>query len=214
MSVLPIPLACPACRVIVNGTSKVRAQNPAIRKSLKEKTMRPLLLSITVLTLSLLTACATPQMGPGATMITDDVPQPQTYDYTVAAASKDILFQRARDYFATSFGDSRSVIRVQDEGEGLILGKGAVQWSVQPASSPYPVLSCYSEYDVRFLAKNGKARLQVELIRGAPSYSVCSGWQLPTVTGYQKILEGFNTFSKSLGTALEGKGSSEEFRNF
>src|SRR5690606_4851272 len=137
--------------------------------------MRSLILSTTVFTLGLLTGCAAPQMGPGATMVTEDVLQPHTYDYNISSATKDVLFQRARDYFATSFGDSRSVIRVQDEGEGLILGKGAAQWSVHPASSPYPVLSCYSEYDVRFMAKDGKARLQVELIRGAPSYSVCSG---------------------------------------
>lgn len=176
--------------------------------------MRPLLLGTTIFTFSLLTGCATPQMGPGATMIADDIPQPQTYDYTIASASKDVLYQRARDYFATSFGDSRSVIRVQDASEGLILGKGATSWNIETGMTFAPITTCYSEYDVRFMAKDGKARLQVELIRGAPSYSACSHWELPTVTGYQKVLEGFNTFSKNLGTALEGKGSSEDFRNF
>jgi|GEM_PF-1117680 len=176
--------------------------------------MRSLMLSTTVFMLGLLTGCAAPQMGPGATMVTEDVLQPHTYDYTISSAAKDVLFQRARDYFATSFGDSRSVIRVQDANEGLILGKGATSWNIETGMTFAPITTCYSEYDVRFMAKDGKARLQVELIRGAPSYSVCSGWALPTITGYQKILEGFNTFSKSLGVALEGKGRSEEFRNF
>lgn len=176
--------------------------------------MRSLMLSTTVFTLGLLTGCATPKVGPGAQMITSDVPKPQTYDYTITSASKEVLFQRARDYFATSFGDSRSVIRVQDENEGLILGKGAVQWYVQLENMQYPSLTCHSEYDVRFMAKDGKARLQVELMRGSPSYSMCRGWDWPTVVGYQKIMEGFNDFSKSLGVALEGKGRSEEFRNF
>src|SRR5690606_37173641 len=108
--------------------------------------MRSLMLSTTVFTLGLLTGCATPKVGRGAQMITSDVAKPQTYDYTIASASKEVLFQRARDYFATSFGDSRSVIRVQDENEGLILGKGAVQWYVQLENMQYPSLTCHSEY--------------------------------------------------------------------
>lgn len=159
----------------------------------------------------LIGGCAIEPMKPEDKMITKDVVAPITYDYVVEGSSKADLFQRARDYFATSFGDSRSVIRVQDETEGLILGKAGAGWDI---SSPYIVLTCHSEYDVRFMAKEGKARLQLELQAGAPSYSKCSGWQYPSVSGYEKIKGDFKAFSESLGQALEGKGKSQAFRDF
>ncbi|ONF99865.1 hypothetical protein BWQ95_23825 [Aeromonas hydrophila] len=53
-----------------------------------------------------------------------------TYDYNIPNTNKDVLFKRARNHFATVYGDSRSVIRVQDEAEGLIIGKGAIDWKL------------------------------------------------------------------------------------
>lgn len=158
--------------------------------------------------------CATGPTGPSATMIESEVISAQTYDYSIEGARKDDLYQRARNYFAISFGDSRSVIRIEDKDEGLILGKGATSWRIETGNWAVPHLDCYSEYDLRFMAKDNRARLQLTLLEGAPSFSQCSGWPRPTVTGYEKILRGFEDFSQRLELELKGEGSVSDFKDF
>jgi len=127
-----------------------------------------------------------------------------TYDYSVVGVEKDVLWTRARDYFAKAFGDSRSVLRVQDQESSTLMGKGAASWSLATGV-------CASEYDIQFMAKDGKARLQLELNEGVPSYSSCSGWSWPSKSGYEEIVSGFHTFSNDLETALKTKSSFSDF---
>ena len=152
--------------------------------------------------------------GPGATMIESGAISPQTYDYSAEGATKEDLYQRARNYFAVSFGDSRSVIRVADADEGLILGKGIISWQVETGMWSIPHLNCSSEYDLRFMAKDNRARLQLTLLEGAPSFSQCSGWPRPTETGYAKVLREFEDSSRRLELELQGQGSVSDFKDF
>lgn len=159
-----------------------------------------------------LSGCAT--VGPELTQISINDIKPITFDYSIPNASKEILFKRARNHFATVYGDSRSVIRVEDANEGVILGKGAVEWKLATGSFVIPYMSCYAEYNLRFVAKDSKARLQMELIDGAPTYSQCSGWSRPTIPAYKEVLASFDNTSKSLSNALNGIGSENSFKDF
>ncbi|MEA9438560.1 DUF4468 domain-containing protein [Aeromonas caviae] len=152
--------------------------------------------------------CAT---GPELTQISSSDIKPVTFDYNIPNASKNVLFTRARDHFATVYGDSRSVIRVQDENDGVIIGKGAIEWKVPVGLVS---LSCHSEYNIRFMAKDAKARLQMELIVGAPTYSQCTGWDRPTITAYKEVLTSFDNTSKNLDAALNGLGDGNSFKDF
>ncbi len=87
-----------------------------------------------------LSGCAT--VGPELTQISINDIKPITFDYSIPNASKEILFKRARNHFATVYGDSRSVIRVEDANEGVILGKGAVEWKLATGSFVIPYHSC------------------------------------------------------------------------
>lgn len=127
-----------------------------------------------------------------------------TYDYVVDSADKDVIWIRARDYFARVFGDSRSVLRVQDKESSTLIGKGAVSWSL--ASNV-----CASEYNLQFMSKNGKARLQLELLEGVPSYSSCMGWPWPSRSGYQTVVSEFNSLSSGLESALKTNSSFSDF---
>ncbi|TLX47530.1 hypothetical protein C1E24_08940 [Pseudoalteromonas phenolica] len=122
----------------------------------------------------------------------------------VPSVEKDELWTRARDYFAKSFGDSRSVLRVQDKESATLIGKGAASWMLA-------MNVCANEYDIQFMAKDGKARLQLELIESVPSYSNCQGWAWPSKSGYQEIIKSFNSFSTDLETALKSQSSFSDF---
>lgn len=135
----------------------------------------------------------------------------QTYTYTDLSGSKLELWKSARNYLATAYGDSKSVLRVEDENQGTLIGKGLVKWRMlDSALSPY----CHSEYDIRFVAKDHKARLQLELIPGAPALSECVAWTLPSKTGYTQILEQFNLISSGLESSLKGDGKLESMTDF
>ena len=151
--------------------------------------------------------------APKLTQIKSTDIKPITYDYKIHNTSKDTLFSRARNHFATIYGDSRSVIRVEDKKEGMILGKAAVDWKLKTGSSLIPHIQCTLNYNVRFMAKENKARLQLELIEGIPSYSECK-WELPTTDGYQEILASFKSISIGVEKSLHGSGSVESFKNF
>lgn len=158
---------------------------------------------------ALLSGCAT---GPNWTPVAEQDIKPVTYDYVIPDASKDVLFKRARNHFATVYGDSRSVIRVSDEAEGVIIGKGVIDWMI--ATDTLAPISCSSSYDIRFVAKDKKARLQLQLIAGAPVFSKCSGWRLPTVTAYKDILNSFGDISVGVEQALKGVSDESSFKDF
>ena len=127
------------------------------------------------------------------------------YDYQIESVDKTELWVRARDYFASTFGDSRSVLRVQDKEAGSLIGKGVAGWVLVMETK------CYSEYKLRFQSKDNKARLQLELSEGVPSYSTCSGWPLPSESGYQTIVADFLVLSNGLEKALSKASDFSDF---
>ncbi len=137
-----------------------------------------------------------------------DVQKLFTYDYQILGQSQNELWKRARDYMATQFGDSRSVIRVMDEKDGTILGKGMITWPLVGTAR------CPSEYHFRFAAKEAKARLQLEIINGVPAYSDCVGWPLPSESGYTHVVSSFNAIAKDLENSLNGKGATTNLKDF
>ncbi len=139
--------------------------------------------------LALLTGCAG--------MASRDVQREFTYDFLLPGKSQNILWQNARDYFAGVYGDSRVVFRVADEKDGVLIGRGFAPWGLVGNI-------CTTEYHIRFVAKDGKARLQYELIEGLLGKGSCPGWPWPSEEGYKEITKSFTDSSKSLEYALKG----------
>lgn len=130
-----------------------------------------------------------------------------TYDFSIPTKSQEQLFNSGRNYLAENYGDSNKVLKVIDKSAGTIIGKGSSSWNIA-------INKCAQEHHIRFAAKNGKARLQFEIIEGAPSYSACRGWDWPTKSGYKDIVASFNSFSNSFEASLKGSSKSESFADF
>lgn len=157
-----------------------------------------------------LQGCATNPNSPNYPIPQSDV-QPKTYTYADLNGSKSELWKKARNYIATAYGDSKAVLRVEDENSGTLIGKGIIKWRMGDMTlSPY----CYSEYDIRFVSKDNKARLQLELLAGVPSISECVAWTLPSRYGYQQITDKFSEISSQLEISLRGKGKLESINDF
>ncbi len=134
----------------------------------------------------------------------------QTFTYTDLDGDKEELWEKARNYIATVYGDSKAVLRVEDEKNGTLIGKGLIGWKIfSSALSP----TCHSEYDIRFVAKDNKARLQLELLSGAPALSGCT-WKLPSNFGYEQVISEFERMSSELESALRGSGKIEKMQDF
>jgi len=63
-------------------------------------------------------------------------------------------------------------------------------------------------------SKDGKARLQFELIEGVPALSPCVGWPWPTQDGYKAITDSFADSAKNLELVLQGKGTKSKLKDF
>jgi hypothetical protein len=170
--------------------------------------MKKLLISFSIC-LALL-GCATNPNSPDYPISQTDV-QAETFTYIDLGSDKTELWKRARNYIATAYGDSKAVLRVEDETSGTLMGKGLIRWKMLTTPlSPY----CYSEYDIRFVAKDNKARLELELLPGVPAISECSAWSLPSKYGYEQILSSFSTMSEQLESSLRGEGKLDAMKNF
>jgi hypothetical protein len=129
------------------------------------------------------------------------------YDYRVEGVKKVELWKRARNHITKIYGDSKSVVRVSDKKEGVILGKGLVRWTFDALGS----LNCYNSYDLRFKAKDGKARMQIELLNRVPALSECKGFPLPHEDGYNQIKRNFKALNLGMKEALNKKSSLDDF---
>lgn len=133
-----------------------------------------------------------------------DVQKTFTYDYEVESIGQEELWVRARDFFAEAYGDSRSVLRVQDREEATLIGRGLESWRLMSNK-------CLSEYNVRFQSKDGRARLQLELMESVPALSDCTGWPWPTQSGYESIVASFEQLSYGLEEALKKESTFSDF---
>ena len=116
------------------------------------------------------------------------------YTYQVPGKDKKKIWKLARNHFASSYGDVRSVISVMDEEEGTMIGKGNVSWCFDP---PICSVICWNDYRIRFDAEDGKAKLKINLVKGLKDCRL-------TEEGYERIKNHFYAFDLSLkGTLLE-----------
>jgi Domain of unknown function (DUF4468) with TBP-like fold len=136
-------------------------------------------------------------------MASHNVQKEFTYDFLLPGKSKNVLWQNARDYFAGAYGDSRVVFRVADEKDGTLIGRGLAPWMLIANN-------CTVEYHIRFAAKDGKARLQYELIEGVLGQGPCPGWPWPSEEGYKEITQSFSETAKNLEHELKG----DNFKDF
>jgi hypothetical protein len=129
-----------------------------------------------------------------------------TFDYKVPGKTKSQLWTSARNYLAHTYGDSRAVFSVSDEEDGILIGKGVTSWYIG-------LNKCLSEYHIKFAAKDDKARLQLEIIKGIPAGSMCN-WSWPSSSGYNTMVKEFHSTSKGLEEALKGQSTTSDFMDF
>lgn len=146
------------------------------------------------LALVLLSGCATTTIE----KVSDQDIQPKEYIYENLTMSKEQVFKKARDFFAEAFGDSNSVVRVSDLKEGKYIGKGIVSWTL---SDGITSVQCASNYTLKFLARDNRAKLVLTLNKGVVSGRTCR-WDKPTVSGYNDVLVQFNKISANLESYL------------
>lgn len=149
------------------------------------------------LVLSLLIGCQ-------ATRIDDGKQRVFTYNFSVPNTDKDIIWIRARDYLATAYGDSREVLSVQDKESSTLIGKALVSWYLLTNE-------CLSKYEVRFMAKDDKARLRLSLLDGVPADSECMAWPMPSKGGYKEITRHFDKLALDIEKNI---GKQSNFSDF
>ena len=160
-----------------------------------------------VFSAGLLAGCATqsPEKMPITTEQREFV-----YEYS-AAKSKQELFKVARNYFALAAGDSKEITRVEDETEGTIIGKGNISWNYTTGSPVVPAIPCASRASLIFIAKDGRARLQMRLEEGAVPEAQC-GWHLPPKQDYPQVVASFNRMAKGLESAINGDSAVDRLK--
>lgn len=132
------------------------------------------------------------------------------YDYKVPGKTKGELFKNARNYLATAYGDSKAIGRVEDESEGLIIAKAVTVWQM---NTGMVAVSCVSGYDISFIAKDERARLQLTINKALQSTPEC-GWKEPSKQGYPEVVSNLNATAKQLGEALEGRSTIDKLKDF
>lgn len=134
------------------------------------------------------------------------------YDYPAPGKSQKELFTSARNYLAMSYGDSKAVSRVEDSEQGTIIGKAIARWSFTIGGPFNQTMPCASNYDIIFIAKEGKARLQLTLVDGLAMPSC--GWRTPPKQDYPQIVGQFRGISEALGKALKNESAVDKLKNF
>lgn len=141
-------------------------------------------------------------------------PREFTYDFQVPGKSKAEIFKAALQHFSMAYGDGRAVERSANEADGIYTGKALIRWTLLASHAGFIKNHCLSNYDIIFIAKDGKARLQLALLEGAPPLSSCQGWPLPPKADYPQITTQFNASAKEIEAALQGNSKIDSLRNF
>ncbi|MGF1906661.1 hypothetical protein [Aliivibrio salmonicida] len=154
--------------------------------------------SFGLMLIALLAGCSS-HLSPLDSPISASDIKAQTFTYTELSDKQKVLWEKARRHIISTYGKSQPILRVENESNGTLLGKGLVQWKKSSSSDS---THCYSEYDIRFMTRDHKARLQLTLLPGIPTKSECDDWGLPSQYGYEQILDKFTVMSDDLGSVL------------
>lgn len=168
---------------------------------------------ITILSIVILSGCATPQTPADLMPITTEQ-RDFVYDFSVPGKSKKELFKNARNYLAVAYRNSKEISRVEDEEQGTIIGKAVSQWEYRYNGGLIAFNQpCYSNYNIFFIAKEGKARLQLSIVEGIAAPTLCAV-NLPYKQGYKQIVDQFNLSASELENALNGNSTINKLSNF
>lgn len=132
------------------------------------------------------------------------------YDYSVPGKSKVEIFKSARNFLATTYGDSKSIGRVEDEEEGVIIAKAVTTWHMDTGMVK---VKCLSGYDLNFIAKAERARLQL-IIKKAPQQNYECGWTEPSKQGYPEVVRNLDILAQELERAILGDSDIERLKDF
>ncbi|MGR6834150.1 hypothetical protein [Aliivibrio wodanis] len=130
-------------------------------------------------------------------ILTSDI-QAQTYTYNELTGKKNELWEKARQHILIMYGKNQPVIRVANQTNGTLIGRGVIGWKILPSSQSY----CYSKYDFRLMVRDDKARFLLQLLPGVLAKSNCEGRELPSQYGYKKIIDEFDIMSDKLESVL------------
>lgn len=159
---------------------------------------------------SVLAGCVT--VSPGQMPITTEQRE-FIFEYAAPTKSKKELFAAARNYFAVSYGNSKEVSRLEDEEQGTIIGKAIANWNLTVDGLLLKSMPCASNYSIIYVAKEGKARLQLAITEGV-AYPMTCGWSLPPKRDYPQIVEHFKRISEGLENSIEGNSAVDKLKNF
>lgn len=132
------------------------------------------------------------------------------YDYQTTGKTKKETYNSARYFFATIYGDSKEITRIEDEEQGLIIAKALTRWHMDTGMIIVP---CVSAYSIHFIAKDDKARLKLSIIDSGARTPEC-GWTLPSKQGYPDVVANLNLVAKELGKSITGKSELEQLSDF
>ena len=135
------------------------------------------------------------------------------YDFVLPGKSKAELFKSAKYYMATAYGDVRAVNRLEDEDGATIIGRALMPWKLTVDSLMIPTIPCKSNYNIIFIAKEGKARLQLELQPGAANPGTC-GWELPPKRDYAQFPIYFEKVASEFSQALHSQAPIDKLNDF
>lgn len=192
-------------KIASNETSRIeKLDQPQKKPTRKGKPLKKILLGM-VLT------------GPLSGCVNDMAFAPMTdeqrvfiYDYHAPGKTKKEIFKSARNFLATAYGDSKAIGRVEDEEEGLIIAKAVTTWHM---NTGVIVVPCVSGYNIQFIAKDDKARLQLTITKALQPTTQC-GWTEPSKQGYPTVVENLNTTATELGNAIAGRSDIEKLKDF
>ena len=158
----------------------------------------------------LLTACSTLSNPPAGT--NDGMGSTLSEVVNVDGTTKDQLYAKARQWFATAFKSSKDAIQLEDARNGKIIAQGAI-WYEAPAFDPGTAYSDYFRFTLTVEVKDNRIRYAFEDIRlGTASFDAAApygifvlpeSWYKMQQTGYAQI----RGLTASLKTALTAKSA-------
>ncbi|PTR01399.1 uncharacterized protein with TBP-like fold DUF4468 [Mucilaginibacter yixingensis] len=78
-----------------------------------------------------------------------------------SAQLKSNLYAKSIQWFALTFKDSKSVLQMQDERNGLVIGKGTFPFQTTSGTKYYPGTIEYVTFTIKIQVKDGKYKYEI-----------------------------------------------------